>query len=168
MLVLRQGRLNSAMSSLAADHDREVCAAAQAVSDLYKRVPVRMAGSSGRATSDSLGAQQLYDAADAAKEAAEADNLLDPQDLERSAAQHVPIFKSLHDPALLLVSGPMPLRGSGLTALQTALWGSDERNNIKHERFATFIDAEHRQGDEQTRASVMQVWTRTECFAGKR
>ena len=84
-----QGRLNSAMSSLAADHDREVCAAALAVSDLYKQVPVRMAGSTGRATSDSLGGgQQLYDAADAAKEAAEADNLLDPQDLERSGARH--------------------------------------------------------------------------------
>ena len=33
-----QGRLNSAMSSLAADHDREVCTAAVAVSDLYKKV----------------------------------------------------------------------------------------------------------------------------------
>jgi hypothetical protein len=77
------------MSSLAADHDREVCAAAMAVSDLYKKVPVRMAGSTGRATSDSLGSQQqLYDAADAAKEAAEADNLLDPQDLDRFTVQH--------------------------------------------------------------------------------
>ena len=83
---MAQGRLNSAMSSLAADHDREVCAAAMAVSDEYKKVPVRMAGSTGRATSDSLGTQQqLFDAADAAKEAAEADNLLDPLDLERFA-----------------------------------------------------------------------------------
>ena len=42
-----------------------------------------MAGTAGRTTSDSLGAQQLYEAADAAKEAAEADNLLDAQEIER-------------------------------------------------------------------------------------
>ena len=40
VLHAEQGRLNSAMSSLAADHDREVCTAAVAVSDLYKQVCV--------------------------------------------------------------------------------------------------------------------------------
>ena len=33
-----QSRLNSAMSSLAADTDREVCAAALAINDAYKQV----------------------------------------------------------------------------------------------------------------------------------
>ena len=37
-MVYEQGRLNSAMSSLAADHDQEVCTAALAVSDRYKKV----------------------------------------------------------------------------------------------------------------------------------
>ncbi len=43
-----------------------------------------MAGTAGRSTSDSPDAQQLYEAADAAKEAAEADNLLDFLEIERS------------------------------------------------------------------------------------
>ena len=47
-----------------------------------------MAGSAGRATSDSPGAQQLLEAADAAKEAAEADNLLDPVEVDRSVTAH--------------------------------------------------------------------------------
>ena len=48
------------------------------------QVSVRMAGTAGRSTSDSPDVHQLYEAADAAKEAAEADNLLDVLEIERS------------------------------------------------------------------------------------
>ena len=63
-----------------------------------------MAGTAGRSTSDSPDAQQLYEAADAAKEAAEADNLLDAVEIER----HV-LFSSgcLHDGPSLCAHAPM-------------------------------------------------------------
>ncbi len=53
------------------------------------QVSVRMAGTAGRSTSDSSDAQQLYEAADATKEAAEADNLLDTLEIERSALTYL-------------------------------------------------------------------------------
>ena len=78
-----QGRLNSAMSNLAADRDREVAAAAMAMSDAYRKVPVRMLGAAG--------AQGLlrdgpdHEARDRDREAAESEVMLNPEEVERYA-----------------------------------------------------------------------------------
>ena len=74
---------------------------------------MRMAGSTGRATSDASEAQQVYEAADAAKEAAEADNLLDAVEIERFVLQamnqicirvQLPFALRLHACVLILTS----------------------------------------------------------------
>ena len=65
-------------------YKQRVLAASSTAAWQAAQVSVRMAGTAGRSTSDSPDSQQLYEAADAAKEAAEADNLLDPLEIERS------------------------------------------------------------------------------------
>lgn len=77
-------QLNSAMSNLMTDNDRDVSHGARAVHDTFKRTPVRMAGGAGVLDMNgNAGGHGDFELADRAKEEEEADLTLDSDDIAR-------------------------------------------------------------------------------------
>jgi hypothetical protein len=79
-----QEQMNSAMSALMTDSDRDVAHAARAVHDRFKKTPLRVTGGAGVLDMNGLaGAQGDVEAVDRAKEEAEADFTFAPDEMDK-------------------------------------------------------------------------------------
>ncbi|DBA65676.1 TPA: hypothetical protein ACH3X2_002731 [Trebouxia sp. C0005] len=76
-------RVNSAMSNLATDNDRDVAGQARAVNDLFKRTPVRMTGGAGLLDMNGLPGGHSSSSEDSKKEEEEADFTFSADDIEK-------------------------------------------------------------------------------------
>ncbi|KAL3156729.1 hypothetical protein ABBQ38_001004 [Trebouxia sp. C0009 RCD-2024] len=87
-------RVNSAMSNLATDNDRDVAAEARAVNDLFKRTPVRMTGGAGLLDMNGLPGGHSSESEDTKKEEEEADVTFSVDDIEKLRNEEALLVKN--------------------------------------------------------------------------